>query len=168
MLRRGYLFVVFLLVLRPMRVLMVCLGNICRSPIAEGVLRHKVKQHGLDWVVESAGTQSYHIGEMPHRSSQKICLAHGIDISGFRARKFTADAFQEYDIIYAMADDVYREVKRIGGRHADMSKVVLFLNELNDGCGQSVPDPYYGAEEGFKTVYDMIAETCDAIIKKYK
>jgi len=166
--RRGYLFVVFLLVLRPMRILMVCLGNICRSPIAEGVLRHKVKQHGLDWVVESAGTESYHIGEMPHRSSQKICMAHGIDISGFRARKFTADAFEEYDIIYAMAQDVYREIKHIGGRAADMDKVELFLNALHSGCNESVPDPYYGAEEGFKTVYNMIDKACDAIIMKYK
>ncbi len=151
-----------------MRILMVCLGNICRSPIAEGVLRHKVRELGLDWVVESAGTESYHIGETPHRSSQKVCRAHGIDISGFRARKFTADAFEQYDIIYAMAADVYREIKHIGGRHADMSRVQLFLNALLDGCDESVPDPYYGAEDGFTTVYNMIDETCDAIIKQYK
>ena len=147
---------------------MVCLGNICRSPIAEGILRHKVKQHGLDWVVESAGTESYHIGEVPHRSSQKICLAHGIDISGFRARKFTTDSFEQYDKIYAMAGDVYREIKHIGGRHADMSKVEYFLNELHAGENESVPDPYYGAEEGFKTVYELINKTCDAIITSHK
>ena len=151
-----------------MRILMVCLGNICRSPIAEGVLRHKVKQHGLDWTVESAGTESYHIGEMPHRSSQKICLAHGIDISDLRARKFTADAFADYDMIYAMAADVYREIKRIGGKRADMSKVEMFLNELHPGKDESVPDPYYGAEDGFKPVYELIEKTCSAIVKKYK
>ena len=151
-----------------MRILMVCLGNICRSPIAEGVLRHKVKQHGLDWVVESAGTESYHIGEAPHRSSQKICLKHGIDISEFRARRFTTDDFAEYDKIYAMAGDVYREIKHIGGRAANMSKVDYFLNELYSGKNESVPDPYYGAEEGFKTVYELIDKTCDAIIKNYK
>ena len=147
---------------------MVCLGNICRSPIAEGVLRHKVKQHGLNWTVESAGTESYHIGEAPHRLSQKICLAHGIDISNQRASKFTADDFAVYDRIYAMADDVYREIKHIGGRASDMSKVDYFLNELNKGSNDSVPDPYYGTEEGYKTVYELIHKTCDAIIKNYK
>src|ERR1700761_8124921 len=110
-----------------MRILMVCLGNICRSPIAEGVLRHMVKHHGLNWTVESAGTERYHIGEAPHRFSQKICKKHGIDISEFRAAKFTANDFTPYDKIYAMADDVSREIKRIGGKKADMSKVDYFL-----------------------------------------
>ena len=155
-----------LLVLR-MRILMVCLGNICRSPIAEGVMRHKVKQNGLDWDVESAGTESYHIGEAPHRFSQKICKEHGIDISGQRAKKFTAGSFSEFDKIYAMATDVYDEMRRIGGAGADMSNVALFLNELGVKNG-SVPDPYYGTEEGYKTVYEMIDKTCDAIIMKYK
>lgn len=120
------------------------------------------------WVVESAGTESYHIGELPHRHSQKICMKHGIDISHFRAAKFTVDDFDRYDKIYAFADDVYREIKRTGGARADMSKVDFFLNELHEGSNASVPDPYYGAEEGYKTVYDMIDKTCDAIIKKYK
>ena len=131
-------------------------------------MKHKVKQHGLDWVVESAGTESYHIGEAPHRSSQKICAAHGIDISMQRAVKFTADSFFGYDKIYAMAADVYEEIKQIGAAGADMSKVDLFLNELHPGMNESVPDPYYGAEEGFNPVYEMIDKTCDAIIKKYK
>jgi len=151
-----------------MRILMVCLGNICRSPIAEGVMRHKVKQHGLNWVVESAGTESYHIGEAPHRFSQKICSMHGIDISELRASKFTADAFDQYDHIYAMAADVYKEIKRIGGPHADMRKVELFLNELHKGSNESVPDPWYGPEEGYTPVYEMIDKTCDAIIKNRK
>ncbi len=151
-----------------MRILIVCLGNICRSPIAEGILRHKVKQHGLNWVVESAGTESYHIGEAPHRFSQKICMAHGIDISSLRASRFTADSFAMYDKIYAMADDVYREIKQIGGRNADMSKVDHFLNELHKGKNESVTDPYYGTEEGYKAVFELIDKTCDAIIKNYK
>ena len=86
-----------------MKILMVCLGNICRSPIAEGVLRHKVKEHGLDWTVESAGTNPYHTGEAPHKYSQKVCLTHGIDISGQRARTFTKNDFEAYDVIYAFA-----------------------------------------------------------------
>ncbi len=151
-----------------MRILMVCLGNICRSPIAEGVMRHKVKQHGLNWDIESAGTESYHIGEAPHRFSQKICLEHGIDISGQRAKKFVAESFAEYDKIYAMAADVYGEIRRIGGAGADMNKVELFLNELHPGSNKSVPDPYYGTEAGYKEVYEMIEKTCEAIIKNNK
>ncbi len=151
-----------------MRILMVCLGNICRSPIAEGILRHKVKEHGLNWTIDSAGTESYHIGEAPHRFSQKICSANGIDISGQRADRFTAAAFGNYDIIYALADDVYREIKRIGGSKADMSKVKLFLEELNEGSNASVPDPYYGGEDGYHDVFGLIESTCDAIINKYK
>ena len=148
-----------------MRILMVCLGNICRSPIAEGVMRHKVKELGLDWIVESAGTESYHIGEAPHRFSQQICMAHGIDISHQRAVKFTGDSFAAYEKIYAMATDVYEEIKYIGGRQADMTKVELFLNELHPGKNESVPDPYYGEESGYLQVYDLISKGCEAIIK---
>lgn len=147
---------------------MVCLGNICRSPIAEGVLRHRAMQHGLDWTIDSAGTESYHIGEPPHHFSQKICLVNGIDISEQCARKFIAADFDRYDKIYAMAGDVYEEIKRIGGRHADMGKVDYFLNELDTGTNEDVPDPWYGNEDGYTVVYDLIDRTCDAIIKKYK
>jgi protein-tyrosine phosphatase len=161
-----------------MRILMVCLGNICRSPIAEGVLRHKAKLHGLNWTVESAGTESYHIGEPPHRFSQKICLEHGIDISGCRATKLTAEHFAGYDKIYAFAEDVYREIKRIGGRTADIKKVTYFLSELHSSTGGNtqmldpmpfdVPDPYYGQEEGYRQVYELIDKTCEAIVARYK
>jgi protein-tyrosine phosphatase len=157
---------------------MVCLGNICRSPIAEGVLRHKVTEHGLDWVVDSAGTESYHIGEAPHRSSQKVCREHGIDISNYCARRFKASDLVRYDRIYAFADDVYREIKRIGGPAADMSRVDYFLNELFEAHVEiphfkltknaSVPDPYYGAEADYRLVYELVDKTCDAIIARYK
>lgn len=147
---------------------MVCLGNICRSPIAEGLMRHKIKQHGLDWQVASAGTENYHIGEAPHRFSQKVCSCNGVDISGQRAQKFTAKHFAEYDKIYAMAGDVYREIQRIGGSKADMSKVAYFLNELEAGSDGNVPDPWYGDEAGYTPVYELIDRTCDAIIEKYK
>ena len=151
-----------------MRILMVCLGNICRSPIAEGILREKVKQHGLNWVVESAGTESYHIGEMPHRFSRKVCLAHGIDISMQRAKKFTVSDFDAYDKIYAFAHDVYAGIKKIGGKNADMGKVDYFLNELHPGKNESVTDPWYGPEEGYLPVYQQIEQTCEAIIKNYQ
>lgn len=150
-----------------MKILMVCLGNICRSPIAEGVLQHKAKQHGLSWTVESAGTESYHIGEAPHRFSQQVCRANGIDISGQRARRFVKADLTIYDKIYAMAADVLEEIKYIGGR-ADYSNVALFLEELNPGGNESVPDPWYGNEDGYMPVYEMINSCCDAIIAKYK
>ena len=142
-----------------MRILMVCLGNICRSPIAEGVLRHKVRQHGLNWIVDSAGTESYHVGEAPHKSSQRVCLSHGIDISDLRARQLTRSDFAGYDIIYAFAKDVYQEIKRIAGPDISMCNVAYFLNELYPG-DDSVPDPYYGTDAGFEPVYDLIEKTC--------
>lgn len=151
-----------------MRILMVCLGNICRSPIAEGLMRHKIQQHGLSWEVASAGTNNYHIGEAPHRFSQKVCLLNGVDISAQRARRLTTADFGQYDIIYAMAGDVYSEIERIGGRHADMDKVTYFLDELEPGSNASVPDPWYGNEDGYMPVYELINRTCDAIIEKYK
>ncbi|MBS1782084.1 MAG: low molecular weight phosphotyrosine protein phosphatase [Bacteroidetes bacterium] len=145
---------------------MVCLGNICRSPIAEGVLKFKAKQHGLDWQIDSAGTESYHIGEPPHRFSQKICLTHGIDISGQRARQFVVADFNYYDKIYAMASDVYDEIVQIGDKQADINKVSLLMNEVYENANISVPDPWYGDEAGYTPVFDMIDKACEAIIEK--
>ena len=147
---------------------MVCLGNICRSPIAEGILRRKVKENGLKWVVDSAGTESYHIGEAPHHFSQNVCKVNGIDIAAQKARQFTPNDFKIYDKIYAFAADVYREIKTIGGENADMSVVDYFLNELEPGKNESVPDPWYGTEDGYKEVYNLIDKTCNEIIKHYK
>lgn len=130
-------------------------------------MRHKANATGLDWVIDSAGTNSYHTGEAPHRYSQAICKANGIDISDQRARTFVASDFESYDKIYAMAEDVYLEIQRIGGRHADMRKVDFFLNELEPGANASVPDPWYGSEEGYKPVFEMIDKTCDKILNKY-
>lgn len=150
-----------------MRILFVCLGNICRSPMAEGILKAKAATKGLNWTIESAGTESYHIGEPPHRFSQKICRENGIDISAQRARIFTASDLGQWDKIYALASDVLREIQKIGGRRGDYSNVMLFLEELYPGRKNSVPDPWYGDESGYVRVYDLIEETCEAIIQKY-
>ncbi len=150
-----------------MKILMVCLGNICRSPIAEGLLRHKADQHGLGWIVDSAGTNGYHTGEPPHRHSQEVCLQHGVDISAQRARRFESRDMVRYDKIYVMADDVYRDVRRIAGNGADLSRVDYFLNELHSGANASVPDPWYGDRDGYLPVYEMIDQACEAIIRKY-
>lgn len=150
-----------------MKILMVCLGNICRSPLAEGILQDKAFKAGLKWSVESAGTNSYHTGEPPHRFSQKIAKLNGIDISSQRARRFSPDDFAVYDKIYALAEDVLEEMKRIATNKFDASKVDLLLNELYPGKNLDVPDPYYGGEEGYHEVYEMINKTCDRIIENY-
>lgn len=147
-----------------MKILMVCLGNICRSPLAEGVLKHKAAAAGLNWQIDSAGTNGYHIGEAPHRLSQKVARLNGIDICEQRARQFVKEDIDRYDKIYAMADDVVDDIKRIAGSRYDASKVDLFLNELHPGRNESVPDPWYGTEPGYHEVYELIDKTSEAII----
>lgn len=147
--------------------LMVCLGNICRSPLAEGILRDKIEAAGLDWTVESAGTNGYHIGEAPHHLSQKVARLHGLDISDQRARRFTAADFQHFDKIYALAGDVMDEIRRIAGRQFDPNKADLLLNEVHPGRNEDVPDPWYGPEPGYHEVYDLIDAAASHIIAKY-
>lgn len=150
-----------------MKILMVCLGNICRSPLAEGILQHKAFRAGLQWSVESAGTNSYHTGEPPHPLSQKVAKLNGIDICQQRARRFTAADIANHDKIYALAGDVLADIKRIAGKKFDPAKVDLLMNELYPGKDLDVPDPWYGPEPGYHDVYAMIDEVCDAIIEKY-
>lgn len=151
-----------------MRILMVCLGNICRSPLAEGILQHKAAEEGLDWIIDSAGTNGYHTGEAPHHLSQKVAKRNGVDISQQISRRFTADDFDRYDVIYVMADDVLQEMKKIAGKRFDEKKVDFFLNVIHPGKNNDVPDPWYGDEDGYTDVYAIIDEACEAIIKNYK
>ncbi|HTN45255.1 MAG TPA: low molecular weight protein-tyrosine-phosphatase [Flavipsychrobacter sp.] len=151
-----------------MRILFVCLGNICRSPIAEGVMRNYIREHQLDWEVASAGTESYHIGEAPHKYSRKICLSNGVDISMQRARRFQMSDLRQFDKVYAMSGDVYDIILSNAGSSDKIDNLDLFLNELKPGLNESVPDPWYGDERGYVPVYEMIAATCQVIIEKYK
>ena len=150
-----------------MKILMVCLGNICRSPLAEGLLQDKAWKAGLKWSVESAGTNGYHTGEAPHPLSQKVARMNGVDISKQRSRKFIPEDFHRFDKIYAMSDDVIDDMRRIARNKFDEKKVDLLLNELFPGQNVDVPDPWYGPEPGFHHVYKMIDEACDAIVRKY-
>jgi protein-tyrosine phosphatase len=150
-----------------MKILMVCLGNICRSPLAEGILQQKAWQAGLQWSVESAGTNGYHTGEAPHPLSQKVARLNGVDISKQRSRKFKAEDFEHYDKIYAMADDVLNEMRRIARKNFNEKKADLLLNELYPGKNIDVPDPWYGPEPGYHEVFKLIEEACDAIVKKF-
>jgi protein-tyrosine phosphatase len=149
-----------------MKILMVCLGNICRSPLAEGILQDKVFKAGLDWSVESAGTNSYHIGEQPHPLSQKVARLHGIDISGQRARRFVPEDFERFDKIYALATDVLDDIRYISRNKYEEKKVDLLMNELYPGKDMDVPDPYYGGESGYHEVYEMLEKVCDKIVER--
>ena len=151
-----------------MRILMVCLGNICRSPLAEGILQEKVKKAGLNWVVDSAGTNHYHTGDPPHPLSQKVALATGIDITNQRARRFTSEDLNQFDKIYALAGDVLNDIRRITGNKFDSSKVDLLMNEQYPGKNLDVPDPYYGGEPDFYEVYELLDEVLDQLILKYQ
>jgi protein-tyrosine phosphatase len=149
-----------------MKILMVCLGNICRSPLAEGILQEKADRAGLHWTVESAGTNGYHTGEPPHHLSIKVAAQHGIDISKQRSRKFTAADLEKYDTIYAMAGDVIDDMRDIA--KGKLGNVDLLLNELYPGQNRDVPDPWYGPEAGYHEVFALIEKTCEQIINKQK
>jgi len=146
---------------------MVCLGNICRSPLAEGILQYKADLSGLGWTVSSAGTNGYHIGEPPHKLSQKVALQNGIDISHQRCRKFSGSDLVTFDKIYAMSKDVWEEMEWIAGKKIAPGKVDLLMNELYPGKNIDVPDPWDGPEPGYHDVYRMIDQACDQIILKY-
>lgn len=150
-----------------MKILMVCLGNICRSPLAEGILKHKAKEAGLNWKVESAGTGNWHIGEAPHKLSQKVAKLNGVDICDQQARQFVKEDMQRYDLILAMDSDNLQEIRRISGNLWNPEKVDLLLNYSYPGENRGVPDPWYGGEPDFHDVYKMISEACDRIIRKH-
>jgi protein-tyrosine phosphatase len=151
-----------------MKILMVCLGNICRSPLAEGILRHKAEAAGLDWEIDSAGTAGYHVGEQPHKLSQKVALLNGVDISGQQCRQFRAEDIAVYDHIFVMDLENLSEVKRISQEQWDDTKVRLVLDHLYPGQNKEVPDPWYGTEKDYHFVFEMLSGVCDEIIRKFK
>ena len=148
-----------------MKVLMVCLGNICRSPIAEGVLQKKCKELGLNWHVDSAGTNGYHDGERPHTTSQMVCKLNGVDISNQRSRRFVKQDFDEYDLIIPMAEDVMQEILSIAREKYDPLKVELLLNYSFPGTNLDVPDPWAKSIAAFHEVYSLIEHACEALIE---
>ena len=122
---------------------------------------------GLNWTVESAGTNGYHVGEMPHQLSMKVACENGIDISRQRSRHFVKEDIAQSDRVYAMAADVMHDIKSIAKENFDEQKVDLFLNELHAGRNEDVPDPWYGPEEGYHEVFEIINKTCKKIMNKY-
>lgn len=147
-----------------MKILMVCLGNICRSPLAEGILKSKLPQESF--VVDSAGTSNYHIGELPDSRSIDVAKKHHIDITNQRGRQFVIEDFDEFDIIYAMDTSNYRNIVKLARTPEDIDKVKLILDELQNHNLKDVPDPYYGGTNGFENVFKMLDLACKNIAKK--
>src|SRR5690606_7751039 len=146
------------------KILMVCLGNICRSPLAEGILKSKVNENNI--FVDSAGTGAWHSGELPDKRSIAIAKKNGIDLTDQRARLFLVEDFDKFDKIYVMDKSNYVNVCKLAKNQNQIDKVELILNESYPNKDLEVPDPYYGGEQGFENVFNMLNEACDKI--KYK
>ena len=151
-----------------MKILMVCLGNICRSPMADGLLRKKVAEYKLDIIVDSAGTGDWHIGHAPDERMRATAKKNGVPIDELRGRQFTASDFDEFDRIYVMDESNFDNVIKLARDERDIRKVDLFLNLSHPGESLSVPDPYYGGDEGFQHVFDMLDEATNILIKELK
>ncbi len=141
---------------------MVCLGNICRSPLAEGILKSKLDPN--KYIVASCGTSNYHIGSKPDKRSIDIARKHNIDITEQRAAQFNVNNFKTYDYIYAMDNSNYQNIIKLASNNTEINKVKLILEELYPNQNLDVPDPYYGGEQGFEDVYQMLNKTCDTIV----
>lgn len=143
---------------------MVCLGNICRSPLAEGILKSKVDTNKI--FVDSAGTGDYHIDEGPDPRSVAIANQYDLDITSQRGRQFSVEDFDNFDRIYVMDMSNYHNVISLARNNEDKEKVSLILNEIFPGENVEVPDPYHGGEDGFQKVYEMLDQACDVIAEK--
>ena len=149
-----------------MKVLMVCLGNICRSPIAEGILRHKAAKQGIEVETDSAGTSAFHAGEAPDSRMIAAAKNNGIDITDLKARQFIPADFDRFDLIYAMDRSNYNNILSLANSDEERNKVIMILNESNPGSNDEVPDPYYGGDQGFQHVIDLLDEAINKVIER--
>lgn len=150
------------------RILVVCLGNICRSPLAEGILLHLVNNHQLSLTIDSAGTSDYHIGQAPDSRTIANAKKHNIDLTPLRARQFEQKDFDQFDRILVMDKSNYSNVLSLARHEEDTLKVDLFLNILHPGKNMEVPDPYYGGEAGFEKVFNLVWEASEKLIDQFK
>jgi protein-tyrosine phosphatase len=146
------------------KIVMVCLGNICRSPLAEGILASKLPKK--KFIVDSAGTGDWHVGHAPDKRSIAVAKKHKISIENQKGRQFSASDFDNFDYIYVMDSSNYANVIALAKSQEQKNKVKMILNELFPNENVDVPDPYYGLPNGFDTVYQMLDEVCDVISKK--
>jgi protein-tyrosine phosphatase len=144
---------------------MVCLGNICRSPLADGLLRDKVRKRNLPVIVDSAGTSAHHVGNGPDARMVSTAKRFGLDISGLRSRQFQVTDFDSFDLIYVMDKENLKNVAKLARNSDDLKKVTLILNLITPDKNQEVPDPYYGGEAGFLDVYSLLDQATDHIIQ---
>ena len=142
---------------------MVCLGNICRSPLAEGIMRSKLSE---DFIVDSAGTGGWHAGQQPDKRSISTAKNRGLDITNQRARQFKKSDFDTFDHIFVMDNSNYKDVLALAPNEEAKSKVKLILNEIFPNENVDVPDPYYGGQDGFENVFDMLDQACEEIARK--
>jgi len=142
---------------------MVCLGNICRSPLAEGILRNKTKKLNLTITIDSAGTANYHVGEHPDNRTVLNAKNHGVDISKLKARQFQVEDFDKFDIIFAMDSSNYSDIMALARNENDKRKVEMILNRVYPNSNMAVPDPYFGGEQGFENVFILLEKACDVI-----
>lgn len=150
------------------RILMVCLGNICRSPMAEGIMRNVAHEEELEIEVDSAGTGGWHVGEPPDERAVRKMQQKGLDISMLRARQFHVSDFEKFDLIFAMDVHNYNDIIRMARNAEEKNKVQMILNKRKPGSNESVPDPYYGGMDGFEHVYQLLKEACYIIAGELK
>lgn len=147
-----------------MKILMVCLGNICRSPLAEGILRAKLNN---GYFIDSAGIGDWHVGQPPDKRSVSIARKYGIDISSQTARQFRSKDFDDFDLILVMDESNYDEIISLANSEEQKAKVRLIL-EHSDSENKNVPDPYFGGEDEFESVYQLLDEATNVLIEKIK
>jgi protein-tyrosine phosphatase len=151
-----------------MNVLFVCLGNICRSPIAEGILKQLYLTHGIDARVESAGFESFHINDSPDPRAMRVCAQHGIDLSQKKARLFREEDFHQFDRIYVMDQKNYQDVIETAINESDAQKVDFLLNLTHPGKNLPVPDPYYKGLDECEKVFELMSNACKKLVETVK
>jgi protein-tyrosine phosphatase len=153
------------------RVLFVCLGNICRSPMGEGIFRHLVGQAGLDdrFHIDSAGTSGWHVGEKPDRRMRETALSHGISLENQRSRKFIRQDFQDFDYIIAMDRNNLRDIRSLRNGPTDKGPHIVLMRDFDlHSSDPDVPDPYYGGDQGFEEVYDLVYRSSEELLSHLK
>lgn len=151
-----------------MKILMVCLGNICRSPMAEGIMRAKIEKHHLDAQVDSCGTAAYHVGDTPDPRAQETLRKKDMDISHLRGRQFDISDFDRFDLIFTMDESNYQNILNLSRSPSDSEKVDMILNKISPNENIPVPDPYYGGQNGFDECYKLLDLACEEIAKSLK